>query len=161
MSPPRPPSPPSGPPNSMNFSRRKLTAPAPPSPLFRKILHWSRNFIGRAPARGKHAAQTKTGERNPFPRNSRPRSRRGRGGRDRLVPRLHRNEGAPAGGAPELDIAGGGGEERVVAAHADIAARMKLGAALAHDDVAGDDGFATELLHAQPLAGGIAAVPGT
>ena len=31
-SPPRPPSPPSGPPNSTNFSRRKDTAPAPPSP---------------------------------------------------------------------------------------------------------------------------------
>ena len=30
-----PPSPPSGPPNSMNFSRRKLTQPRPPSPLFR------------------------------------------------------------------------------------------------------------------------------
>ena len=31
-SPPRPPSPPLGPPNSMNFSRRKATHPAPPSP---------------------------------------------------------------------------------------------------------------------------------
>src|SRR4051812_9432002 len=47
ISPPRPPSPPSGPPNSMNFSRRKLTQPAPPSPDFTKILHSSRNFIGR------------------------------------------------------------------------------------------------------------------
>src|SRR5215470_14298521 len=46
-SPPRPPSPPSGPPNSMNFSRRKLDEPAPPSPLRRKILHWSRNCTGR------------------------------------------------------------------------------------------------------------------
>src|SRR5688572_12206400 len=45
MSPPRPPSPPSGPPNSMNFSRRNATAPAPPSPLFRKIFAWSRNFM--------------------------------------------------------------------------------------------------------------------
>src|SRR5438067_1075310 len=47
MSPPLPPSPPSGPPNSMNFSRRKLMEPRPPSPLFRKILAWSRNFIDR------------------------------------------------------------------------------------------------------------------
>src|SRR6185369_13849103 len=45
-SPPRPPLPPLGPPNSMNFSRRKLTAPAPPSPERTKTLAWSRNFIG-------------------------------------------------------------------------------------------------------------------
>src|ERR687898_1827593 len=45
-SPPRPPSPPSGPPNSMNFSRRKLTAPLPPSPDRTYTLAWSRNFMG-------------------------------------------------------------------------------------------------------------------
>src|ERR1700722_7458684 len=44
-SPPRPPSPPSGPPNSMNFSRRNETAPAPPSPERMYTRAWSRNFI--------------------------------------------------------------------------------------------------------------------
>src|SRR5688572_3249251 len=37
MEPPRPPSPPSGPPSGTNFSRRKESAPAPPSPA----LTWS------------------------------------------------------------------------------------------------------------------------
>src|SRR3546814_5969238 len=55
----------------------------------------------------------------------------------------------------------GGGEDSVVAAHADIGAGMELGAALAHQDVAGDDGFAAELLHAEALSAGVAAVPGT
>ena len=46
MSPPLPPSPPSGPPYSMNFSRRKLTAPGPPAPERMKILAWSRKCMG-------------------------------------------------------------------------------------------------------------------
>src|SRR5687768_10705655 len=45
MSPPLPPSPPSGPPYSMNFSRRKLTAPGPPAPERMKILAWSRKCM--------------------------------------------------------------------------------------------------------------------
>src|SRR5690348_16422946 len=45
MSPPLPPSPPSGPPNSMNFSRRKMTAPAPPAPERTKIFAWSRKCM--------------------------------------------------------------------------------------------------------------------
>ena len=44
--PPRPPLPPSGPPNSTNFSRRKLTAPAPPVPERACILARSTNCIG-------------------------------------------------------------------------------------------------------------------
>src|SRR6056297_2475732 len=43
--PPWPPSPPSGPPNSMYFSRRKLTQPAPPLPERICTLARSRNFI--------------------------------------------------------------------------------------------------------------------
>src|SRR5690606_41288184 len=46
MSPPFPPLPPSGPTYSMNFSRRKLTAPGPPAPERRCILAWSRKCIG-------------------------------------------------------------------------------------------------------------------
>src|SRR5579872_4785849 len=45
-SPPLPPSPPSGPPNSMNFSRRNETHPAPPSPERMWTLASSRNFMG-------------------------------------------------------------------------------------------------------------------
>ena len=48
MSPPLPPSPPSGPPYSMNFSRRKLTAPGPPAPERMKILAWSRKCMAAA-----------------------------------------------------------------------------------------------------------------
>jgi hypothetical protein len=44
--PPRPPSPPLGPPKGMNFSRRKLTQPAPPSPAATSITASSTNFMG-------------------------------------------------------------------------------------------------------------------
>ena len=49
-------------------------------------------------------------------------------------------------------------EQRVVAAHADIGARVELGAALAHDDVAGDHDLAAELLDAEAPAVGVAPV---
>src|SRR4051812_2679416 len=51
-----------------------------------------------------------------------------------------------------------GGEDRVVAAHADIGAGMELGAALAHDDVAGQNDLAAEFLDAKPLTRAVAAV---
>src|SRR5512139_2523074 len=43
--PPRPPSPPFGPPKGMNFSRRKLTQPAPPCPAATSIVASSTNFM--------------------------------------------------------------------------------------------------------------------
>src|SRR6476660_1006321 len=43
--PPRPPSPPSGPPRGMYFSRRKDTAPLPPSPAWTSIMASSMNFM--------------------------------------------------------------------------------------------------------------------
>src|SRR6266446_2673759 len=94
-SPPRPPSPPSGPPNSMNFSRRKLQAPAPPSPLFTKILAWSRNFMVYP------VAQMTKGECGHSPFEHSPwRACAGRnglfGGLRRQ--RRHRDEGAPVRG---------------------------------------------------------------
>ena len=49
-------------------------------------------------------------------------------------------------------------EERVIPATTDSESRMDLGAALADDDVSGDDGLATELLHAEALAAGVASV---
>ena len=46
--PPRPPSPPLGPPKGMNFSRRKLTQPAPPLPAAMSMVASSTNFmVGR------------------------------------------------------------------------------------------------------------------
>src|SRR5690606_17943734 len=48
----------------------------------------------------------------------------------------------------------------VILAQADAGAGVPLGAALADDDVAGDDSFATELLHAETTASGITTVAG-
>src|SRR5690348_9956812 len=160
-SPPRPPSPPSGPPNSMNFSRRKLHAPAPPSPLFTKILAWSRNFIavvvrsGFARSFRSLAPQMKRGNAAIPPRALL--GWRASAGRNSLVgglrrQRRDRNErpalgrGVKAHGARRL------GEEGVVAAHIDIVAGMILGAALADDDVAGHHRLAAEFLDAEPPA---------
>ena len=64
----------------------------------------------------------------------------------------------PLKGRDELDVAVGRGEQGVVLAKADIVARPELGAALAHDDVAGENLLAAELLDAEALAGGIATV---
>src|SRR5690348_7069908 len=58
----------------------------------------------------------------------------------------------------ELDLAVHQREQRVVAAQADARARMELGAALAHDDVAGRNRLAAIELHAQVFRVGIAAV---
>src|SRR3546814_3846492 len=71
----------------------------------------------------------------------------------------HADVGAVAGLA-ELHPALGDGEDRVIPAEADILARMHLGAALADDDVPGDDGLAPELLHAEATALGVAPVAG-
>src|SRR5206468_11943463 len=60
----------------------------------------------------------------------------------------------------ECDAAVGKREKRVVLAEADIVARVPLGAALAHDDVAGANHLAAEFLHAEALALAVAAVAG-
>ena len=50
------------------------------------------------------------------------------------------------------DLAVGKCKKRMILAQADVVARVPLGAALTHDDVAGANGFAAELLHAEALA---------
>ena len=50
------------------------------------------------------------------------------------------------------------GEQGMVAAQADVVARMPLGAALTHDDVAGQDVLAAELLYAEALGFRVATV---
>jgi hypothetical protein len=58
----------------------------------------------------------------------------------------------------EADHAGDLGEEGVVLAAADIGAGLELGAALADDDGAAEDGLAGEALDAEALRVGVAAV---
>src|SRR5262245_41062005 len=60
----------------------------------------------------------------------------------------------------ELDRTGGEGEHRVVATPADVRARVEVGAALTHDDLAGADDLAAVPLDAQALGVGVAAVLG-
>src|SRR4029453_10856061 len=49
-------------------------------------------------------------------------------------------------------------EKRVILADSDIAAGVPLGAALARDDIAGEDGFAAEQLQTEALAVRVAPV---
>src|SRR5947208_11856715 len=51
-------------------------------------------------------------------------------------------------------------KQGMILAQADVVARVPLGAALAHDDVAGEDRLSAELLHAEALALTVAAVAG-
>src|SRR5262249_49454336 len=73
---------------------------------------------------------------------------------------LYRDVNAPFALGRELDTALAEREQRVIGAHADTIARMPLGAALAHDDIAGDDALAAGLLHAEAAPGRVAAVTG-
>src|SRR5262249_12517198 len=75
--------------------------------------------------------------------------------------REYRHEDAALGFGPELDFAVGEREQRVVLGHADIGARVPLGAALARNDVAGQHLLAAENLQAEPLTVGVAAVAGS
>ena len=61
----------------------------------------------------------------------------------------------------ELHVAIGQREQRPVTPHTDIAAGVKLGAALADDNVAGDHCLPTKFLHTQSLACAVATVAGT
>lgn len=63
-------------------------------------------------------------------------------------------------GAAEIHGAGNSCKNRVILADADAGSGVPGGAALADDDVAGNDAFAAESLHAKPPACGIAAVAG-
>ena len=65
---------------------------------------------------------------------------------------------APLGPALKQHVAVNEREDRVVAAEADIHARLVLRATLANDDVAGDDDLAAVLLHAETPARGITPV---
>ena len=64
----------------------------------------------------------------------------------------------PATFAVEADGAVHEGENRVIAAQADVLARHEPGAALADDDVAGDDDLRAKFLHAEAFADAVASV---
>src|SRR5207244_3372222 len=78
----------------------------------------------------------------------------------RLRDRIDRHIDAALGRGVETHLAGGQGENGVVAAQAHVLAGMPLGAALTHNNVARDNVLAAELLDAKALADGIAAVLG-
>ena len=61
----------------------------------------------------------------------------------------------------EFDLALGFRIESVIFAAAYIVSGVELGATLAHEDIARDDDFTTEFLHAQPFGFGIATIAGT
>lgn len=82
---------------------------------------------------------------------------RSRGFRSRRGRSLSQNRDAAMRTVP-LDEAVDEGEERVVGAGADVGARVVLGAALADDDVAGEDELAVVLLHAEALGNAALAV---
>jgi hypothetical protein len=64
----------------------------------------------------------------------------------------------PTPSAIEANIAIDQRENGVIAAEADVLAWQKLGSALAHNDIAGDDQFATVFFYAETLANAVAAV---
>src|SRR4029077_3728020 len=78
----------------------------------------------------------------------------------RLGHRLNRYEYAALGFGPEFDAAVGQGKQRMIFGQADIGARVPFGAALARDNVAGENLLAAENLQAEPLTVRVAAVAG-
>lgn len=65
---------------------------------------------------------------------------------------------APIGGTFKFDLAGLQGEQGVISADSYVNTRMKLGAPLAHKDVAGLNDFAAVLLDAKHFRLGVASV---
>ena len=62
--------------------------------------------------------------------------------------------------ALEMNLTGGESEEGIIAANTDIGAGMDLGAALAHQDVAGEDKLAVGALDAKARGFAVASVLG-
>ena len=78
---------------------------------------------------------------------------------DGLRGRQHRDVLAVAAGA-EGDDPVREGKERVIAAQADVRARIEARSALAHYNVSGDYSLSAEALDAQALSVGVTPVPG-
>src|SRR5690606_8948249 len=80
------------------------------------------------------------------------------GGHGHFSGRKNRHVASAVGFFGEFYSAVGGREQGVVAAEADVVARVEGGAALAHEDVAGQHVLAAELLHAEALGVRVATV---
>src|SRR5262245_7973278 len=130
--PPSPPSPPSGPPRGTNFSRRKLTHPAPPSPPLTKISISSTNMADLRDA-GKRAEERSGGLL---------------GDADELVVAL----------ALEPHVPVGLGEQGMIHADADVDSRLEAGTALPHQNAARGHELAPEALDPEHLRVGVPAV---
>src|SRR3954453_12378079 len=137
-SPPRPPLPPSGPPSGLNFSRCTEAQPWPPLPPATCSTARSTKVAAMQVSRGRRVETASGGLR---------------------LARDDRDDAAAAQ-VTELDGAGGGREQRVVAASADVEAGVEVGAALANENLAGVDDLAAEPLHTEPLRVGVTPVAG-
>src|SRR5437016_5279073 len=112
-SPPCPPSPPDGPPKGTYFSRRKAEQPLPPRPPVTCRSTSSTNAVLTFRAGRRRASLRRFGRQ-----------------------RDDGDELAPAPAVAVLDVAGRGGEQGVVLAASDVAARLDGRAALADEDLA-------------------------
>ena len=72
----------------------------------------------------------------------------------------NRNKGAAFQALVKLHGTFGSCKDRVILAHADAHAWPHLGATLAHDDVAGNDGFAAKFLYTKTTTRRVASVTG-
>src|SRR4029077_2077778 len=72
--------------------------------------------------------------------------------------RSHRIDVDPAPAAIEADVAVDQSENRVIAAEANVLTRQKFRAALANNDVAGDDQLAAKSFYTETFANAVAAV---
>src|SRR5205807_7822190 len=146
-----PPSPPEGPPRGTNFSRRKATAPAPPSPAFTKISASSMNCMAIRRPRWSRPPGTTARPRYP-----------GRCCNElRLRLRLHGLDVHVDAVAPALLVLHGSFDHRVereIPAHLDPAAGVHAGADLTHEDVPRHHGLASEDLDAPVLSRRVAPV---
>src|SRR5262249_31796960 len=131
-SPPSPPSPPSGPPRGTNFSRRKLTHPAPPSPPLTKMSISSTNI---ADQRRSDSAGTLSGG---------------------LLGDAHE---LVVAAALEAHVSVGLREEGVIDSDADVDAGFEARPALADEDAACRHELSAEPLDTQHLGVGVTAVP--
>jgi len=75
-----------------------------------------------------------------------------------LVRGRHDVDDTASASRAELDIAGGQGEQRVVATATDVGAWVEVRAALANDDLTGVDELTAEALDAEALGVAVAAV---
>src|SRR6185503_8089119 len=136
MLPPRPPSPPSGPPRGTYFSRRNEALPSPPLPAITSIFASSKNFMSPPRSRNEKAPSgdgALSGSEEPLG-----------------IHRLDRHGALLVGSVGGvLHLARDQREERVVLAGADVGARVKLRAALAHEDGARVDELAAVHLDAE------------